>query len=91
MIDSTGPDLRTQGTEQLPARPARLVRRAGYLPSDQVIEELVRLGPDLSTLAEELRSRLTEPDLTSRSHEHHAAPAGIADIGALTDAKPSWM
>ncbi len=34
-------------------------RRARYLPSAQVVEELAAV-PDLSTLAEELRVRLTE-------------------------------
>jgi len=62
MIDSTRRDLRTPGTEQLPARPGRLGRRAGYLPSAQVIEELGRLGPDLNAIAAELRDCLTEPN-----------------------------
>jgi hypothetical protein len=30
-------------------------------PSAVVVAELARLGPDLSTLAEELRARLSEP------------------------------
>ena len=62
-MDSTRPDLRWQGPEQLPARPVwpgRPGKRGKYLPSDQVVEELVRLGPDLSTIAAELRSRLSE-------------------------------
>jgi hypothetical protein len=63
VIDSTRPDRHKQGTEQLAARVPRDDRpgkRATFLPSAQVVEELVRLGPDLSTLAEELRSRLTD-------------------------------
>jgi hypothetical protein len=60
VIDSTRPDLRTQSTEQLPARPGRPARRAGYLPSAQVIEELG--GLDLTTIADDLRIRLTESD-----------------------------
>jgi hypothetical protein len=63
VIDSTRPDLCIQGTEQLPARtsqPSRPGKRGKYLPSAQAVEELVRLGPDLSTIAEELRSRLSE-------------------------------
>jgi hypothetical protein len=70
VIDSTHPDLRRQGTEQLPARPGRPGRpakRGTYLPSAQVVEELVSLGPDLSTIADELRSRLTEEDPARRS------------------------
>jgi hypothetical protein len=51
-----------QGTEQLAARVPRHDRpgkRATYLPSAQVIEELGRLGPDLSTIANDLRNSLT--------------------------------
>jgi hypothetical protein len=36
-------------------------KRGSYLPSAQVLEELAVLGPSLSTLAEELRTRLSEP------------------------------
>ena len=36
-------------------------RRRRYLPSEQVIKELVNLGPDLGTLADELRNRLSDP------------------------------
>jgi hypothetical protein len=36
-------------------------RSKRYLPSEQVIKELVTLGPDLGTLADELRNRLSEP------------------------------
>jgi hypothetical protein len=64
MIDSTRPDLRRQGSEELAARAPRHDRpgkRAKYLPSPQVIEELGQLGPDLSTIADDLRSRLSEP------------------------------
>jgi len=35
--------------------------RGSYLPSAQVLDELARLGPDLTTLAEELRTCLSEP------------------------------
>jgi len=41
--------------------PRRVGKRGSYLPSAQVLEELARLGPGLSTLAEELRARLSEP------------------------------
>ena len=36
-------------------------RQQQYLPSAQVVEELVSLGPDLSNLADDLRQRLTDP------------------------------
>jgi hypothetical protein len=65
VTDTAGTDLRRQGSEQPLARPSRADRsgpRGRYLPSAQVVEELVRLGPELSTIADELRSRLTEPD-----------------------------
>jgi hypothetical protein len=76
VIDSTRPDRHTQGTEQLAARVPRHDRagkRARYLPSTQVIEELGRLGPDLSTIADDLRESLTrlhhDPgDLYMRAH-----------------------
>jgi hypothetical protein len=32
-----------------------------YLPSEQVLKELVGLGPDLGKLADELRNRLSDP------------------------------
>jgi hypothetical protein len=60
VTDSTRPDPRRQGAEQLAARPGRPGKRAGYLPAAQVIEELSRL--DLTTIADELRIRLTESD-----------------------------
>lgn len=41
--------------------PRGVGKRGSYLPSAQVLDELARLGPDLSTLAEELRTRLSEP------------------------------
>jgi len=69
VTDSTGTDLRKQNSEQPLPRPRRADReelRGGYLPSAQVVEELVRLGPDLSTIADELRSKLTEPDQAQR-------------------------
>ena len=65
MIDSTRTDLGRQSADQLPARADRQGRagkRASYRPSAQVVEELGRLGPDLSTIAAELRTRLTESD-----------------------------
>jgi hypothetical protein len=52
-----------QAAEQLPAGPLRQNlsgRRERCLPSAHVIEELVRVVPDLNTIAEELRIRLTE-------------------------------
>jgi hypothetical protein len=58
VTDSTQADLRRKTTEK---PPGRVGKRGSYLPSAQVVEELARLGPDLSTLAEELRSRLSEP------------------------------
>jgi hypothetical protein len=42
-------------------------RRKRYLPSEQVVNELVSLVPDLSNLADELRNRLTDPALDT----HH--------------------
>jgi hypothetical protein len=65
VTDSTRPDQGRQGAEQALAKRAgqgRLGKRGTYLPSAQVLEEMVRLGPDLSTIAAELRSRLTESD-----------------------------
>jgi len=65
VIDSTRTDLRRQSTDQLPARAngqGRSGKHGKYLPSDQVLEELVRIGPDLSTLADDLRNRLSESD-----------------------------
>jgi len=56
VTDST--PLHGPATEK-PPRP--IGRRGSYLPSAQVLEELARLGPGLSTLAEELRTRLSEP------------------------------
>ena len=44
---------------QLPSR--RGGQRGSYLPSVEVLEELARLGPGVSILAEELRARLSEP------------------------------
>jgi hypothetical protein len=41
--------------------PRRVGTRGTYRPSAQVVAELARLGPDLSTLAEELRAYLSEP------------------------------
>jgi hypothetical protein len=35
-------------------------KRTQYLPSEQVVKELVSLGPDLSKLANELRNRLSD-------------------------------
>jgi hypothetical protein len=83
VIDSTRADLRRQGTEQPPARPVlpgRAGKRGKYLPSAQVVEELVSLGPDLSTIAAELRNRLTESDLT-RGCECHRMSCGMAHTG----------
>jgi hypothetical protein len=70
VTDSTGTDLRRQNSEQplpRPRRPERAGLRGKYLPSAQVVEELGRLGPDLGTIADELRSRLTEPDQAPRA------------------------
>jgi hypothetical protein len=70
MIDSTPSDLRREGTEQPPARrglPGRPGKRRKYLPSAQVVEELVSLGPDLTTIVDDLRSRLVELDPTAGS------------------------
>jgi hypothetical protein len=50
--------LQRRATEE---PPRRVGKRGTYLPSAQVVPELARLGPDLSTLAEELRARLSEP------------------------------
>jgi hypothetical protein len=50
--------VRQATTEQAPRR---IGTRRSYLPSAQVLEELARLGPDLSTVAEALRARLSEP------------------------------
>jgi hypothetical protein len=36
-------------------------RRKRYLPSEQVVNELVNLVPDLGNLADELCSRLSDP------------------------------
>jgi hypothetical protein len=47
-------------------RPAGARRRKQYLPSAQVVQELASLGPDLSTLAEELRQRLSDPATDAR-------------------------
>jgi hypothetical protein len=76
VIDSTRPDLRSQGTEQPPARPGlpgRAGKRGTYLPSAQVVEELGRLGPDLTTIVDDLRSRLSELDRTLGRLELSAA------------------
>jgi len=35
--------------------------RTRYLPSEQVLKDLVSLGPDLGKLADELRNRLSDP------------------------------
>ena len=70
MIDSTHPDLCREGSEQPPARrglPGRPGKRRKYLPSAQVVEELVSLGPDLTTIVDDLRSRLVELDPTAGS------------------------
>jgi hypothetical protein len=70
VIDSTRSDLRRQSTEPPPARqglPGRAGKRGKYLPSTQVVEELVRFGPDLTTIADELRSRLSESDLAAQA------------------------
>jgi len=48
----------------LPGRPGK---RRTYLPSAQVVEELVSLGPDLTTIVDDLRSRLVELDPTAGS------------------------
>jgi hypothetical protein len=56
VTDST--PLRRPATEK---PPRRLGQRGSYLPSAQVLEELARLGPGLSTLAEELHTHLSEP------------------------------
>jgi hypothetical protein len=40
--------------------------RPRYLPSEQVVKELASLGTDLSTLADELRSRLSDPTNDAR-------------------------
>jgi hypothetical protein len=48
-------------------RPAGARRRKQYLPSAQVVQELASLGPDLSTLAEELRQRLSDATNDPRS------------------------
>jgi hypothetical protein len=47
-------------------RPGGRRRRPRYLPSEQVVKELASLGPDLSTLADELRSRLSDPAADAR-------------------------
>jgi hypothetical protein len=47
-------------------RPGGKRRRKHYLPSEQVVKELASLGTDLSTLAEELRNRLSDPQDTGR-------------------------
>ena len=70
MIDSTPADLHREGSEQPPARrglPGRPGRRRKYLPSAQVVEELASLGPDLTTIVDDLRSRLVELDPTAGS------------------------
>jgi hypothetical protein len=46
-------------TKEKPAR--GIGKRGSYLPSAQVLEELAALGPSLSTLADELRTRLSDP------------------------------
>jgi hypothetical protein len=64
MTDSTRTDV-PWPADQPTARPSlhtRPGKRARYLPSAQVVEELGRLGADLTTIADELRSRLTELD-----------------------------
>jgi hypothetical protein len=57
VTDSTWPDLRS---DELAERSGRPRRRKQYRPSEQVVKELASLGPDLSTLAEELRARLSD-------------------------------
>jgi hypothetical protein len=56
----------TDSTPLRPSPPAEksprsVGRRGSYLPSAEVLDELARLGPGLSTLAEELRTCLSEP------------------------------
>jgi hypothetical protein len=69
VIDSTRPELRRQNTEPpppaRPGLPGRSGKRGKYLPSAQVVEELVSLGPDLTTIVDDLRSRLSELDRTT--------------------------
>ena len=53
-------------TDSIPVRrpttePRGVGKRGSYLPSEQVLEELARLGPDLRMLADELHTRLSEP------------------------------
>jgi hypothetical protein len=69
MIDSTPSELRREA-DQPPARrglPGRPGKRRKYLPSAQVVEELASLGPDLTTIVDDLRSRLVELDPTAGS------------------------
>ncbi|HEY2312670.1 MAG TPA: hypothetical protein VGH96_03575 [Streptosporangiaceae bacterium] len=63
MTDSTRLDMRHDNSGE---RPAGARRRKQYLPSAQVVQELASLGPDLSTLAEELRQRLSDPATDAR-------------------------
>jgi hypothetical protein len=58
VTDSTRTDLRRTTTDK---PQGGVGKRGKYLPSAQVVEELSRLGSGLSTLAEELRSCLSEP------------------------------
>ncbi len=57
VTDSTWPDLTRDSSGE---RPGGARRRKQYLPSAQVVQELASLGPDLATLAEELRNRLSD-------------------------------
>jgi hypothetical protein len=67
----TEPSLPDMRTESPLTRRGRRAKRDRYLPSAQVLQELAILGPDLGTLAEDLRDRLSGPgddvtDLASR-------------------------
>jgi hypothetical protein len=64
VTDSTWPDMSRDNPGE---RPAGARRRKQYLPSAQVVQELASLGPDLSTLAEELRQRLSDATNDPRS------------------------
>jgi hypothetical protein len=57
VTDSTWHDGRREDSGERPGGTRR--RRPRYLPSAQVVQELASIG-DLSKLAEELRSRLTD-------------------------------
>lgn len=70
VTDSSLPGLRTHGADER-SSDGRQRRRARYLPSAQVLDELATLGPALTRLADDLRDRLSAPsdeptDLASR-------------------------